>query len=170
MWPIVAHYFLVISSFPAWFMSYTAALATRISLEGGLGMLAPGDLDVLAGDGAAAGRARGQDAVLADVQDVGAAGSDGGAVLDGRAAGELDGAEVGERHVLAVVARVALGEVLDDPLRVDLAQAGRLLAEALGDGLASGQVLDDGRSGRLGRRRDGHLDRITLGDIDVEVD
>jgi hypothetical protein len=76
-------------------------------------------------------------------------------------AGEGDSAEVGEGHE-----RVALLEVLNDPLSVLLAESARR-RERLGDGLAVGVVLDHG-SARLGcGGGDGDGDRVTSAERDT---
>ena len=74
---------------------------------------------------------------------------------------ELDLPKVRERHELA-----AHREVLNDPLRVLLAQCG-LLRERVRDGLARRLVRDGGFSGRLGRRGHGHLDVIACLEADA---
>ena len=106
------------------------------------------------GDRAAAGRDRSEDlVVLLDVNERRAGRADGRAA-DGarRRAGEGDGAEVGEGNEGA-----ALLEVLDDPLRVVLAERG-LAGEGVRDGLPGRLVGDRRRAARLGSRgdRDGH--------------
>lgn len=119
-------------------------------------------LDVGDGDAVAAGRCRGQDlAVLLDVNDGSASGADCATGCGRRCASELDGAEVGEGHK-----RVTLLEVLDNPLRVLLAEP-RARRERLADGLAAGDVLDDGGAGRGGRGGDGELNLITSADGDA---
>ena len=69
-------------------------------------------------------------------------------------AGELNLSEVCERHELA-----AGREVLDDPLRVLLAE-GRLTRERVRDGLARRVVRDRRLAGRLRGGSDGHLDLV----------
>ena len=119
-------------------------------------------LNIGDGDGAARGGDGGQHgAALLDVDEGGARGADGAARGARGRAGELDGAEVGEGHEGA-----ALLEVLDDPLRVLLAEL-RARRERLADGLAAGDVLDDGGTGRGGRGGDGELNLITSADGEV---
>ena len=120
-------------------------------------------LDVLDGDGAAADGDGGEDlAALLDVDGGRAGGADGGAARGRRGRrGEDDGAEVGEGHE-----RGALLEVLDDPLRVVLAER-RLAGERVRDGLALGLVRDRRRAARLGRRGDRHGDDVARGEADA---
>lgn len=55
---------------------------------------------------------------------------------------------------------------LDDPLGVLQAQVtvGALVAEAVGDGLAGGEILKGGGTGGLAGSDDGGFDRLTRGD------
>ena len=114
--------------------------------------------------GAAVGRAgRDDGVVLLNVEDAGAANGDGLAGARGRdGVGELDLAKVDEGDE-----RLAVLEVLDDPLGVRLAQRGRLAGEGLRDRLARRLVLDDGGAvGGRGRRHD-HGDGVAGVDGDV---
>ena len=130
---------------------------TTLRVEGGVRS------NVRDGDRARRGRDGGQDlAVLLNVDERRARGPDGGAAVRGRGrAGERDAPEVGERHEAA-----ARGEVLDDPLRVVLAERG-LARERVRDGLACGLVRDRRRAARLGRRGHGHLDGVARGEADA---
>lgn len=74
--------------------------------------------------------------------------------------GERDGAKVGERDKPPI-----LLIVLDDPLGVLLAE-GVGGGEALCHGLASRDVLDDGRAASRARRGDSRLDRVASADAD----
>jgi hypothetical protein len=119
--------------------------------------------DVLDDDRAARdGRLRGGRAALVDhVDRVRARRRHAPRALARRRARERDSAEVRHRHQ-----RRALLEVLDDPLRVLLAQRGSG-RDRLGHALARRVVLDHGRA-RLGRRRsDGDGDRVAGGEGDA---
>ena len=113
------------------------------------------------GDGLVPGLDLGDDlVVLDDVDLVRALGADNLATRRRRGrAGELDLAEVGERH------EAARGEVLDNPLRVELTERG-LARERVRDGLSGRLVRDRRRAARLRGGGDGHLDRVA----DLEAD
>ena len=130
---------------------------TTLRVEGGVRS------NVRDGDRARRGRDGGQDlAVLLNVDERRARGPDGGAAVRGRGrAGERDAPEVGERHEAA-----ARGEVLDDPLRVVLAERG-LARERVRHGLAGRLVRDRRLAGRLRRRGHGHLDRVARLEADA---
>ena len=120
-------------------------------------------LDVLDGGGGAAGGDGGEDfTVLLNVHERGTGGGVGSAArASSSGAGEGHGSEVCEGNKA-----VTLLKVFDDPLSVLLAEsiAG---GEVLGDGLASGQVLN-GRYTRGGRvSGDGGLDLVTSRDSDA---
>ena len=118
--------------------------------------------DVLDGDRAGADGARGEDlVVLADVDEARARGADGAAARARLRAREGDLAEVGEGDE-AVVGR----EVLDDPLRVVLAERG-LARERVRDGLAGRLVRDRRLAGRLRGRGHGHLNRVARLEADA---
>lgn len=119
------------------------------------------DLNVLDDDGL---RARGSDgsqdlAALLNVND-GTTGdtnsAGGGSSISIR---ESDGTEVSEWNK-----SVILLEILDDPFSVGLAELVALGCEAVGDSLASGDVLNDGGTGLLASGSDGHLDNVTSSD------
>ena len=74
--------------------------------------------------------------------------------------GKGDSSKVGKRHQ-----RAALLEILYDPLGVLLAQ-GRARADGLGDGLPSGDVLDDGCPALGGRGSDCDGDGVSSRDGD----
>ena len=123
------------------------------------GRLAAGVSD---GDGVAAGRDGGQDtAVLLEVDDIRAGGADRAAGGARGRAGERNGAPVGERDEPAV-----LLEVLDDPLRVLLAERG-LAAEAVRDLLAGGVVDERRGAARRGSCGDGRGDRVAGADFEA---
>ena len=120
-------------------------------------------LDVLDGGGRSAGGDGGEDfAILLNVYECGTRGCVGSAARSsGSGAGEGHGSKVGEGNKA-----VALLKVFDDPLSILLAKS-IARGEVLGNGLASGQVLD-GRYTR-GRRvsGDGGLDFVTSRDGDA---
>lgn len=119
--------------------------------------------NVLDGDGGVGGRGAGQDlAVLLNVYDSSAGGSDRTSAGGGLGAGEGDLAEVGEVHEGA-----AGLEVLDDPLGVELLQSVGLAGEGVGDGLSRGDVLDDSLASGLAGGGDGHGDGVTGRDGDA---
>ena len=111
--------------------------------------------DIRDSDGASSGRSLSDDGlVMHHINEGRARGADSLALeRSRRGVGELDLAKVGERHELAPHL-----EVLDDPLRVLLAQ--RLLAhERVRDGLAGRLVRDRRLAGRL-RRGHAHCDIV----------
>ena len=121
---------------------------------------------VLDGDGGAARGRGGEHApVLLHVDDRRARGGRRTAPRARGRARERDGAEVGERHEPA-----ALLEVLDDPLRVLLAER-RLARERVRDRLARRAVLERRRARGERRCRDCHSDLVARGERDAaEVD
>ena len=124
-------------------------------------------LDVGDGNGAAAGRNRGQDlAALLDVNDRGARRGDGGARDSASGgAGECDGTKVGEGYEGARATTARL-EVLDDPLGVVLAETCGG-GEGGGDGLALGVVHDRERALGGARGGGGQGDGVTSGEGDA---
>ena len=100
-------------------------------------------------------------AVLLDVEDVRARGANGAARGPGGCTGEGDRAEVSKGHE-----RVALLEVLDDPLRVLLAErAGR--GDRLRHALAVAVVRDDRRAVGGGGCGDGQSDAVAGAEADA---
>ena len=120
-------------------------------------------LDVLDGGGRSAGGNGGENlVVLLNVDEGSTRGGVGGATrASGSGASELHGAKVRERNKAAVLLKV-----FDDPLSILLAKSiGR--GEVLGDGLASGQVLNDSCTRGSGGSSNGGLDLITSADSDA---
>lgn len=78
-----------------------------------------------------------------------------------RGTGEGDSSKVSKGDLGSV-----LVEILDDPLSIVLAEGaqGRLVAEGLGDGLPSCDVLENGGTGSLGARGHGDFDNIACSD------
>lgn len=108
----------------------------------------------------------GEDGAAAlNVNDGGILGANGLAARGGRGAGEGNSAEVGEGNK-----GVILLEVLDDPLGIVLAQITiNTTGEGVGNGLASGDVVNGSSTGGLGGGVNSDLDHITGGDSEVKV-
>lgn len=117
-----------------------------------------------AGEVVARGGAVGQDVAVRvlDVNDGTAVRGNGASGARGGGIGEGDRAEVGEGNEAGTRLKV-----LDDPLRVGLAEGGGRAAEGVGDLLAGGQVLEGGNARGLGGGVHLHVDRVTLADGEV---
>lgn len=113
--------------------------------------------DVLDCDGGARDRGAGQDlSVLLDVDESRSGGSHGAGRSAGRGSGEGHGAEVGKWYE-----RAARGEVLHDPLGVELLQSTGLAGESVGDGGTLRHVLHDSGASCGGSSCDSHGNSVT---------
>lgn len=99
-------------------------------------------------------------AVLLDINDLSTGRTNSLAILDGLSIGESDSAKVGERNKSTVLLKV-----LDDPLRVGLAQSARSTAiEGVGHRLASREVLNRGGASGSGGGVHRDIDHISSRD------
>jgi hypothetical protein len=122
-------------------------------------------LDVLDGEARGGGGHGGLDgAALLDIDDGTVAWALGGTRAGGsNSVGEHDATEIGERNQGA-----SLLEILNDPLGVLKAQSAGA-SEGLGDGLASGDVLNDSLAGLGAAGGNGGLDHISGGNGQGEI-